>query len=72
MVGKQYLLAVRQQATTYSNVDQDLCRHMALLAHNEFRLLRVGTFISTDAPFISSCSLSGNLAYFDYDHPAQI
>ena len=25
----------RQQAITWANVDQDLCRHMASLGHNE-------------------------------------
>ena len=29
--------AVRQQAITWANVDPDLCRHMALLGHNELR-----------------------------------
>ena len=32
---RQWLGAVSQQAITWANVDQDLCRHMASLGHNE-------------------------------------
>ena len=32
---KSWLGAIRQQAITWTNVDQDLCRHMAPLGHNE-------------------------------------
>ena len=35
---RQWLGAVRQQAITWANVDQDLCRHMASLSHNELTL----------------------------------
>ena len=33
--------AVWQQAITWANVDPDLCRHMALLGHNELKITRV-------------------------------
>ena len=32
---RQWLGAVRQQATAWANVDSDLCHHMASLGHNE-------------------------------------
>ena len=32
------LVAWRQQAITWANVDQDLCRHMASLGYNELKM----------------------------------
>ena len=35
-------LAVRQQAITWANINQELCRHMASLGHNELTLYGLG------------------------------
>ena len=38
---------LRQQAIALANVDLDLCRHMALLGHNEFNAFILHVFIAS-------------------------
>ena len=39
-----WLAAIRHQAITWANVDPDLCRHMASLAHNDLTLYEIISF----------------------------
>ena len=41
---RQLLGAIRQQATTCTNLDTDQCHHIASLSHNELTLQGSGTF----------------------------
>ena len=63
----QQLGAVRQQAITWTNVDPNLCRHMASLGHNEFNSVWLtsvspsSAVLSAGSPANPAAQLSGDV-----------
>ena len=79
LIGQQWfryrLGVIRQQATTWTNVDPDLCCHKASLGHNELNIstwLRPQTishnpffiFSRTKCNWVAFCSLTSKVCFF--------
>ena len=63
---RQWLVAIRQQAITWANVDQGLCHHMASHGHNElnrtiFTVLNSSMVGKMEHTFLEVTAYNGNL-----------
>ena len=60
--GRQWLVAVRQQAITCANVDLDLCSHMASPGHNELTFSLLTCSLGSCKGAVSSWGRAGHAA----------